>query len=216
MTTPSIERTPAGLSADLLAQILPTRPTLIGEFSPAYETYKTATIADLSPQGYYEYVLALQLVDLNWAILQRRASSHVELTAGAADAVRARLTQVMEDEAEREYARLLNIYQAAGGEEEDFEDPIDWEGIAPEVENIVSALTSEDTVTRSEALTRVKTAGVNLEEVLSQTYLTNRRYQRHSDAIPDLERRARQLAGEYREVQRARPIDVSPIIEAEG
>ena len=216
MTTPSIERTPAGLSADLLAQILPTRPTLIGEFSPAYETYKTATIADLSPQGYYEYVLALQLVDLNWAILQRRASSHVELAAGAADTFRARLTQVMEDEAEREYARLLSLHEAAGGEEEDFEDPIDWEGIAPEVENILSGLTSEDTMTRSEALKRVKTAGVNLEEVLSQTYLTNRKYQRHSDAIPDLERRARQLAGEYREVQRARPIDVSPIIEAEG
>ena len=216
MTTPSIELTPAGLSADLLAQILPTRPKLIGEFSAAYETYKTATIADLSPRGYYEYVLALQLVDLNWAILQRRASSHVELAAGAMNTVRALLTQAMEKEGDREYDRLLSIHQAAGGQEEDFDDPIDWQGIAPAVENIIGGLTSEDVATRSEAQAHVTAAGLNLEEVLSQTYLNNRKYQRHSDAIPDLERRARQLAGEYREVQRARPIDVSPIIGAEG
>lgn len=53
--------------------LLPERPAIIGEFSPAYEAFKTATLSDLEPATSYEYVLALQLVELNWAILQRKA-----------------------------------------------------------------------------------------------------------------------------------------------
>ena len=49
--------------------LLPERPSLIGEFSPAYEAFLKIAIADLAPVTRYEYLLALQLVDLNWAIL---------------------------------------------------------------------------------------------------------------------------------------------------
>ena len=51
-----------GLPIDAL---LPERPAIIGEFSPAYEAFKTATLTDLESATSYEYVLALQLVDLN-------------------------------------------------------------------------------------------------------------------------------------------------------
>jgi len=97
----------AGLSIDAL---LPERPAIIGEFSPAYEAFKTATLSDLEPMNNYEFVLALQLVD----------------------------------------PRLI----------------------------------------------------------LSQQYFDNFNYRRHSDTLPNLEKRARQLSAEYREVQKARPIDV--------
>ena len=53
---------PAALPIDAL---LPERPAIIGEFSPAYEAFKTATLTDLEPATSYEYVLALQLVELN-------------------------------------------------------------------------------------------------------------------------------------------------------
>ena len=49
--------------------LLPERPAIIGEFSPAYEAFKAATLTDLEPMNNYEFVLALQLVDLNWSIL---------------------------------------------------------------------------------------------------------------------------------------------------
>ena len=45
--------------------LLPERPALIGEFSPAYEAFREATIADLAPVTKYEYLQALQLADLN-------------------------------------------------------------------------------------------------------------------------------------------------------
>ena len=40
---------------------------MVGEFSPAYEAYRQVTVADLAPVTQYEYIQALQLVDLNWS-----------------------------------------------------------------------------------------------------------------------------------------------------
>ena len=70
------------LSPIALNHLLPERQALIGEFSPAYEAFREATIADLAPTTNYEYTQALQLVDLNWAILQAKASADVELSTG--------------------------------------------------------------------------------------------------------------------------------------
>ena len=44
---------PAALPIDAL---LPERPALIGEFSPAYEAFREATITDLAPVTRYEYL----------------------------------------------------------------------------------------------------------------------------------------------------------------
>ena len=64
--TPISERDLGSLSVN---NLLPERPAIIGEFSAAYEEFKNATIADLAPATRYEFILALQLADLNWAIL---------------------------------------------------------------------------------------------------------------------------------------------------
>ena len=61
---------PSALPIDAL---LPERPAIIGEFSPAYEAFKAATLADLEPMNNYEFVLALQLVDLHGELDQAAA-----------------------------------------------------------------------------------------------------------------------------------------------
>ena len=48
---------------------------------------------------------------------------------------------------------------------------------------------------------------------MSAQLLGNASYKRHSEKLPDLEKRVRLLSAEYREVQRARPIDVIPASE---
>ena len=50
--------------------------------------------------------------------------------------------------------------------------------------------------------------GVDPRLVLSGQMLGNRQYQRHEGALPDLEKRVRLMSAEYRELQRARPIEV--------
>ena len=200
-----------GLPVDAL---LPERPAIIGEFSPDYEAFKTATLTDLEPATSYEYVLALQLVDLNWAILQRKASADIELSVGTEREIRFEIRDALNGEGEREYRRLLKDFEAAGSDEDDFEDPIDWDAISDLVDRIVAELKSMDPASCGKATAEAISIGVDPRLILSQQYFDNFNYRRHSDTLPNLEKRARQLSSEYREVQKARPIDVVPVSQS--
>ena len=53
--------------------------------------------------------------------------------------------------------------------------------------------------------------GVDPRLVLSAQLLNNPGYQHHSEKLPDLKKRAGLLSAEYREIQKAWPIDVFPV-----
>ncbi|MDP4062084.1 hypothetical protein RBLE17_18410 [Rhodobacteraceae bacterium LE17] len=201
------------LSPLALKYLLPERPALIGEFSPAYEAFREATIADLDPQTNYEYIQALQLVDLNWAILQAKASADVELSTGTETTVKSLLGKALEREGEREYERGLRVFVEGGGDEDDFEDPVDWDAIELRVERITEGLKSSDYVERAQCAAEAISVGIDPRLILSEQLLDNASYKRHSEKLPDLEKRVRLLSAEYRELQRARPIDVIPASE---
>ena len=154
-----------GLPIDAM---LPERPAIIGEFSPAYEAFKRATLSDLEPMNNYEFVLALQLVDLNWAILQRKASADIELSVGTENKIRSELKSKLNREGEREYMRLLREFEGAGGDEYDFEDLIDWDAIVNRVDKLVIDLKSADPLTRGKATAEATSIGVDPRLILSQ------------------------------------------------
>ena len=201
------------LSPLALNHLLPERQALIGEFSPAYEAFREATIADLAPTTNYEYTQALQLVDLNWAILQAKASADVELSTGTETTVRSMLGKALEREGEREYERGLRAFVEGGGDEDDFKDPVDWDAIELRVDRIIEGLKSSDCAERARCAAEIISVGIDPRLILSAQLLDNPSYKRHSEKLPDLEKRVRLLSAEYREVQRARPIDVIPASE---
>ena len=200
-----------GMGSLAINDLLPERPVLIGEFSPAYEAFREATIADLAPVTRYEYLQALQLADLNWAMLQAKASADVELSEGAENFAIIQLTNALENEGDEEYDRLYQAFLENGGDESDFEDPIDRDAIAPRVESIVAGLKSRDPEQREAATANANALGVDPRLVMSLQLLHNSGFRRHSEKLPDLEKRARLLSAEYREVQKSRPIDVVPV-----
>ena len=167
-----------------------------------------ATLSDLEPASSYEYVMALQLVDLNWAILQHKSSADIELSFGTESKVKSDLRTALNREWDRDYSRRLKEFEAEGGDEEDFEHDFDSDAIDARVEKLVSDLKSQDPVTRQQATAEAMALGVDPRIVVSMQLLNNSGYRRHSDKLPDLEKRARLLSAEYREVQKARPIDV--------
>ena len=174
----------------------------------AYEAFREATIADLAPMTRYEFLLAQQLEDLNWAILQAKTSADVELSKGAENLAKIKLTKELENECDEEFDRLYAAFVENGGDEGGFEDPIDWDGIAPRVEGIVACLKSRDPQQRDAATANALALGVDPRLVLSSQLLHNSGYRHHSEKLPDLEKRARLLSAEYREVQKSRPIEV--------
>ena len=196
-----------------LNDFLPERPALIGEFSPAYEAYRQVTVADLAPMTQYEYIQALQLVDLNWAILQLKASAQVELSTGTAKTVRRLLETKIEAEGYLEADRQLHEFTEAGGDEDDFEDPIDWDAIELRIETLMSDLKSKDAMKRERATAEAISLGVDPRLVLSGQFLQNSNYNWHARTLPELEKRVRLLSAEYRELQKARPIEVVPVAQ---
>lgn len=191
-----------------LNTLLPERPAIVGEFSPAYEAYRQVTVADLAPVTQYEYIQALQLVDLNWSILQLKASAHAELSHSTKDKLYCLLKKKVRQDAEHaldvEYDALIK----AGGDEDDFENDIDRQQIERDASAIVEGLKSQEPAAREATTAQAISLGVDPRLVLSGQMLDNGRYQRHRDALPDLEKRVRLMSAEYRELQRARPIEV--------
>jgi hypothetical protein len=125
--------------------------------------------------------------------------------------VRAQLNAKLEGDGEREYDRQLRAFEEAGGDEDDFEDPVDWDAIEEKIEKIVAGLKSRNPSEREAATAEAIALGVDPRLVLSAQLLKNSGFRRHSEKLPDLEKRARLLSAEYREVQKARPIDVIPV-----
>ena len=128
--------------------------------------------------------------------------------------IRFKISDVLNRAGEREYTRLLREFEDAGGDEDDFEDPIDWEAISNHIDNLITDLKSVDPLFRGKATAEAISIGVDPRLILSQQYFDNFNYRRHSDTLPNLEKRARQLSAEYREVQKARPIDVVPVSQS--
>ena len=184
------------LSPLALNHLLPEPQALIGEFSPAYEASCEAAIADLAPATNYEYTQALQLVDLNWAILQAKASAHVELSTGTETTVRSMLGKALEREGEREYERGLWLFVEGGGDEDDFEDPVDWDAIELRVDRIMEGLKSSDYVERAQCAAEIISVAIDPRLILSEQLLDNASYRRHSDKLPDLVKRVRLLSAE--------------------
>ena len=196
-----------------LNDLLPERPALIGEFSPAYEAYRQVTVADLAPMTQYEYIQALQLVDLNWAILQLKASAQVELSTGTEKTVRRLLELKIEAEGYLEADRQLHEFIEAGGDEDNFEDTVDWDAMELRIETLMSDLQSKDPAKREQATAEAISLGVDPRLVLSEQFMQNSNYNRHARTLPELEKRVRLLSAEYRELQKARPIDIVPVAQ---
>ena len=200
---------PGNLGQLSINDLLPERPAIVGEFSPAYEAFKKMTVADLAPMTQYEYIQALQLVDLNWSIMQLKASARVELSSATEAKVRELHTKkfraVAEDALDLEYDEFIE----AGGDEDEFEGCIDTQQIEGDVTALMAGLTSADHTACEAATARAISLGVDPRLVLSGQILNSREYRRHGEALPDLEKRVRLLSAEYRELQRARPIEVA-------
>ena len=199
------------LASISINDLLPERPAIIGEFSPAYEAFRVATLSDLAPVTQYEFLQAQQLVDLNWSILQLKSSSDVELSTSMERNMGRLIDNKLEGNAESESRRQLNQYLEAGGDEDEFEDNVDWDGMDAQRDGIVEGLQSTDPDRRGQAFVEANALGVDPRLVLSAQLLKNVNYRRHIDKLPDLEKRARLLSAEYREIQKARPIEVVPV-----
>jgi G3E family GTPase len=167
-----------------LNTLLPERPAIVGEFSPAYEAYRQVTVADLAPVTQYEYIQALQLVDLNWSILQLKASAHAELSHSTEEELHNFLEDKLFRDADRAFDEEYDAFIETGGDEDDFEGSIDRQKIERDATDIVEGLKSQEPAKREAATAQAISLGVDPRLVLSGQMLGNRQYQRYEAPCP--------------------------------
>jgi hypothetical protein len=136
------------------------------------------------------------------------ASTHAELSHSTEGELRNLLEDKLMRDADRAFDLEYDAFIEAGGDEDDFEGSIDRQKIERDGSAKVEGLKSQKTAVREAATALAISLGVDSRLVLSGQILGNRQYQRHEGALPDLEKRVRLMSAEYRELQRARPIEV--------
>jgi hypothetical protein len=73
------------------------------------------------------------------------------------------------------------------------------------MDSITEGLKSNDYSERAQCAAEVFSVGIDPRLTLSAQLLDSPSYKRHSEKLPDLEKRVRLLSAEYREVQRRGP-----------
>jgi hypothetical protein len=119
----------------------------------------------------------------------------------------------IEAEGYLEADRQLHEFIEAGGDEDNFEDTVDWDAMELRIETLMSDLQSKDPAKREQATAEAISLGVDPRLVLSEQFMQNSNYNRHARTLPELEKRVRLLSAEYRELQKARPIDIVPVAQ---
>lgn len=172
-------------------------------------------IAMLAPATPYEHVIAEELVDISWELLQHRRMRDTCIRREIHDRICAAV--VAQREAAHEAAHEAAIEEAlekhaeAGGSDRDWEEPADFDrdAAARAAKAFAERAMSGDPKVRAKAEKEIAALGLKPVELMSLAYTAeNVSLIQHQRQIEDLERRRRELKRDFDVLQKARSSDV--------
>jgi hypothetical protein len=188
------------------AELLGAREPIIGETTLPFVHFRDGLLAVLEPATPYEYVVAENLVDIEWQLYQQRRMRHAAQCDETRDAVVKAVVAREEDAFDSTYYEAHKAWKEAGNKEEDFHfDDFDRATAHEMGEALASRLVSVSTETSSQAEQELTALGMDAVSLMAEIY------QQHSytlaqfeDRIADLERRRRQVRADLDALQAAR------------
>ena len=88
----------------------------------------------------------------------------------------------------------MRVFEEGGGGEDGFENPVDWDAVELRVDRISEGLKSNDYAERVQYAAESISVGIDPRLILSAQLLGSASYKRHSEKLPDLEKRFRLLS----------------------
>ena len=196
------------------ADLLSTRPPIPGEVPGGFDAFRAGLLASLTPMTPYECVVAENLVAIEWELFQRRRMREAVLRKNLREAITKtamrRAEEGHDDATEQAIDDAWDAHVAAGGDEEDWENPFpfDRDAARERVDAITEGILSNDLDEQSEAHQALTEMGVFLADLMGDAYAeAHGRGQRHDAKTQELERRRREVMRDYAAIQKARPID---------
>lgn len=216
MSTHVVLPDPSRFGLSHFRDILPERIPLPGEEPASFQVFHAGLIHALAPITPYECIIAENLVNIEWELLQHWRVRQAELRRASRKAI---LDAVVKSEQERHEQALYEAFDAFiedGGDRNDWEDPFFFDQEAAEKvgENIAAAAVSDDLTDRTYAEADLAERGIDVLDVLSKAYGEfNIEAIYHDAKLKELERRRREVMRDYELLQKARPIEAEAIRE---
>lgn len=195
---------------DTFAELLPERDFIVGEDPGSFPGFREGMMRSLIPFTPYECVIAENLIAIEWELLQHRcmreASLRNQILSVVYDA--AKRSQRIRHEAAVDAA--FEKFIEAGGDEDDWEDPFEFDAAAAEAfaEELAEQAISPDPELQAKARDRILELGLDPVRLMSDAYRDGQLpASDHDRKIQELERRRREVKRDYDALQKTRPVE---------
>lgn len=205
---------PADFGLQSFAELLSTRPPIPGEVPGGFDAFRAGLLASLTPITPYECVVAENLIAIEWELFQRRrmreAVLRKELRKSITKAAMHRAEKLHEDATDQAIDDAWDAHVEAGGDEEDWEDPLPFDRNAAQerIAALTEGVLSNDPLEQAAAYDALTEMGVPISDLMGDAYADAvGPGQRHDARVEALERRRREVMRDYGAIQKARPLD---------
>ena len=206
-----IDPTRFGLAS--FADILPRRLRIAGEDLTSFEAFHAGLIRSLAPMTAYECVVAENLVAIEWELVQHRRMKEAALRRHICEAIRDATIAWRRQDHEREADEAWTRHLEAGGSEDDW-DPEPFDEVDAELwgDHFGFLALSNDAGNRKMAEDEIEKLGLSSLDLMGEAYASAEGHAHWHDAkILELERRRREVKGDYDRLQKTRPIEAEVI-----
>jgi hypothetical protein len=206
---------PTAFGLESFSDLLPVRDPIPGEDPGSFEGFRAAMMASLIPGTPYECVIAENLITIEWELLQHRRMHNVSLRKLIEGAIVKAVVSWKSDEHEAALDDAWERHVEAGEPEDDFkESDFDREAAEAAGEELAARAMSRDPEVQARAYDEVSALGMDPVEIMGEAYRSlDLSVFRHSNMLPHLERRRREVKRDFDALQRSRPVEAT-VIEA--
>lgn len=209
---------PTDFALTSFADLLPKRIHVIGEDPGAFELFRSTLLAALAPMTAHECVVAENLVNIEWDILQHRKMAQAQIYSLISSEIQCAYYSWTFNIFEAEMERLWQEFRAAGKSEDDWKDPYEFDKDMAKTnsQDLVERAISSDLEVRKEAHEELKTIGLNPVYLMSEAHFNALKSIQHFEYIERLEKRRRFVKKDYDRLQELRPIEAILVSDVTG
>jgi len=204
-------RDPADFGLASFLDLLPTRTPLIGQCATSYETFRLGHLRDLQPTTALQCTVCENLIANEWDLMQHRRMRDRVIANKLADLVERAAFEALKQAHEDKLDAELQAWVDAGNEESAWEEtPFNHNDARMDATDLARGAKSTDREKLAAVETELENLGVDMVALMAAAHEDARiAILRFEGDIRDLEKRRREIKGDFDALKKAAPIDLA-------
>jgi|GEM_PF-1647311 len=206
---------PQRFNLESFAAILPRREAIVGEDAGSWGAFQISLRQSLNPGTPYEAVIAENLVQIEWELLQHRAMREARIRRLIRSAIRKAVREQKINEYDRAMNEAYNRHLEQGENEGRWNRPYEFDEneVEASADQLVDRATSRDPKVQAAAYAEISELGLSALDLMSEAHrgalggssAPDDSPEYHDTKIRELERRRREVKRDYDLLQQSRP-----------